>query len=90
MDQEIIDLYPGSQAQRWLIVHASGKITLHCRYDDYEGLRYGYDPTGIEVSLDEIRQRAAYVADEVERALVRLRGRAAVSSSNSEEKENMS
>jgi hypothetical protein len=75
MSYKVIDLYPGSQAQRWLIVHADGRIILHVEYDSYTSMRYGEEPSDVPITFNEIRQRAPHVAVEVELAFERLRAR---------------
>ena len=86
MDCEVISLYPGVQAQQWLIVYPSGKIVLHVEFDSYIFLRYGEHPYEVEIKLEEIQKRLPFVAAEVELALQRLRDRGVSSSDCSEER----
>lgn len=76
MDYEIIDLFHNHQSERWIIVHADGRLILHTEHDGYSRLRHGRQPTDEPISLDDLRRRSPFVAGEVAEAQKRLKDRA--------------
>jgi hypothetical protein len=84
MYYEVLDISPGGQSQKWLIIYEDERIVMHIEPDSYSCERYSDWPFDVPVTLSEIRQRSPRIAVDVEAALARVEARAASSSPSGE------